>query len=262
MNTSANVKSSAGSHWYFRNGDPCYQVPMKTKSGMKKTTLADARELDLLPSVTTILRVLDKPALNEWKTEQAVLAALTSPRLSGESVDDFIHRIFQVERVQEAEAAAAAAKGTGIHDAIADALQAKPFDPQYTPYVKAVFPMIEALGKVVWVERILIGDGYAGRSDLLVENDVNQVLLDFKSTKKIPKQSYDEHKIQTAFYAKTLPKPANKHLLTGNIYLSTANPGEISLSAQEDWEETYERAAKPLIQIWNFLNDYYPGGKI
>src|SRR5436190_23373532 len=47
------------------------------------STLRDARKLGLLPSVTNILGVITKPELTAWLQEQAVLAALTLPRLEG-----------------------------------------------------------------------------------------------------------------------------------------------------------------------------------
>lgn len=82
------------SHWYSRSGQPVYEVEMKTKPGQfKRTTLREARALDLVPSVTTVLSVLDKPGLDTWKIEQAILAARTLPMLDGESEDDFVHRV-------------------------------------------------------------------------------------------------------------------------------------------------------------------------
>ena len=81
---------------------------------MRKTTLADARKLGLVPSVTTILKVLAAPALESWKIEQACLALLTSPRQADERDDAFVKRILQTDRVQDQEAAAAAERGTEI----------------------------------------------------------------------------------------------------------------------------------------------------
>lgn len=43
------------SHWYSKKGDPFHTIPKKNEKGNRVTTLADARELGLFPSVTTIL---------------------------------------------------------------------------------------------------------------------------------------------------------------------------------------------------------------
>ena len=62
------TKQDNGGHWYSRTGEPMHWVKRASGEGTRPTTLADARKLDLLPSVTTILRTLDKPPLNRWKT--------------------------------------------------------------------------------------------------------------------------------------------------------------------------------------------------
>lgn len=68
------------SHWYHRDGTACHQVQAKSGKGLRDTTLRDARELGLFPSTTSILKVINKPELENWKQTQAILAALTLPR--------------------------------------------------------------------------------------------------------------------------------------------------------------------------------------
>ena len=70
-------------HWYTRAGNPMYTIIGKNGKE-RNTTLRDARTLDLVPSVTTILGVAAKPGLEKWKQEQVLLAALTLPRQDGE----------------------------------------------------------------------------------------------------------------------------------------------------------------------------------
>lgn len=266
MSTVAKVYSRTSSHWYYMDGRPCYELPKKTGKGMKSPTLADARELNLLPGVTTILKVMHKPALQDWLIEQAVLAVMSTPRKPQEKDDEFVHRVLHVDKIQEQEAEAAAERGRSIHDAIELALHAQPFDERWKTYVMAVFPIVESLGKMVWTEKYLIGDGYAGRSDLLVENENSIVLLDIKTAKKMPeKGSWLEHKMQTAAYAETLGNVADRHILTGNIYVSTSDPGKVILFVQEDWKDTYLKGFRKLLEFWQWYNNYYPsrngGGK-
>lgn len=262
MNTAANIKKSDASHWYYADGSSCYTLPKKSGPGLKVPTLADARELQLIPSVTTILRILHKPALQDWLIEQSVLAVLTTPRHPGEQDDAFIRRVLHDEKVQDQEAKTAADRGTMIHDAIASHLKGEQYDPRGLPYVEAVLPIIKMLGRIQWTEKNLAGDGYAGRSDILLENDINLILLDFKSAKTMPtKDSWPEHRLQTAAYAKTLGNVADKHVITGNIYLSTVEVGKVAYFLQEDWLRTYEEGFMPLVKYWQFSNDYIPGGK-
>ena len=247
-------------HWYDIHGQPHHRVEKKSGSGQRATTIKDARENGWLPSVTSILKCINKPMLEKWKMMQACTAVLTSPRREGEDIDAFMERVLFQDEEQKQEAAAAADKGTAIHDAIELCIQGKEFNVAWKPYVEAVLPVIASLGKIVWTEKILVGDGYAGRSDILLETDLNLTLLDFKSSKKLPKESYAEHKMQTAAYAKTLGNVADKHIITGNLYISTVLPGATSLSLQEDWAYNYEQGFVSAMRLWQYLNSYRPGG--
>src|SRR6056300_705776 len=81
-------------HWYEKDGTPAYKVPMaKDPNKMRNTTLRDAKKLGLLPSVTTIIKEAAKPGLTNWIINQNIMAALTVPRIAGESDEDFIKRI-------------------------------------------------------------------------------------------------------------------------------------------------------------------------
>ena len=56
-------------HWYTQNGE------------LIDCDLRRARKENLLPSVTTITGMLDKPGLNEWRINNALYALLTMPAL-------------------------------------------------------------------------------------------------------------------------------------------------------------------------------------
>jgi hypothetical protein len=122
MSTQVYTNSSSG-HWYDREGNPVHEVPMKSKPGeMRNTTVADARKMSLVPSVTNILDVMDKPMLTAYKVNQGILAALTLPRIDGESLDDFAARAAEDSKQH---AASAAALGTLCHSKIEAALLVK-----------------------------------------------------------------------------------------------------------------------------------------
>lgn len=72
-------------HWYGWDAGkaqayPCYEVPYADGSGMRPATLADARKLGLMKSVTAVTDMLRKPNLETWKQEQMIHSALTLPR--------------------------------------------------------------------------------------------------------------------------------------------------------------------------------------
>ena len=108
------TRASESNHWYTRDGEPMYTVEA-AKGGQRATTLRDARKLSLVPSVTTILNVAAKPALNQWLQRQVLLAALTLPRRPDEPEDEWIARIMDDSKEQ---GRAAADLGTDIHASI------------------------------------------------------------------------------------------------------------------------------------------------
>jgi len=72
----------ASTHWYHKDGTPCYTVEYadkKRKGEFRPTTKRDAKKLDLVPSVTGILKVITKPGLEVWKQQQVLESAYTCP---------------------------------------------------------------------------------------------------------------------------------------------------------------------------------------
>ena len=65
-----------GNHWYTRTGDSMHEV-RALNGEMRPTNLRDARKYGLVPSVMTILGIIDKPGLTKWQIDQGILAALT-----------------------------------------------------------------------------------------------------------------------------------------------------------------------------------------
>lgn len=244
-------------HWYSTTGEPRHMVEMKTKPGQfRPTTLSDARKEGWWPSVTQILRVLDKPALNQWKVMQAVHAVVTAPDLPGEDIDAKLERVLNVECQQDAESEKARDLGTDIHAAIEGAIEGLGIPDEFSKHVTPVLDHIYSRGLVVDSEFIVVGSGYAGKVDLLIKTQEGLELYDLKTTKskKLPSMSYPDHRLQTAAYAMAY-KDASV-VATGNIYISTLNPGEFTDCRQTDWVETFEKGFQPVFQSWKWLNNY------
>jgi hypothetical protein len=53
-----------------------YEVPKAKGGGTRKTTIRDARKHGWYPSVTSILKIVDKPFLNAWIANQAIEACM------------------------------------------------------------------------------------------------------------------------------------------------------------------------------------------
>jgi hypothetical protein len=82
-------------HWYDKAGRPCYEVERADKKGMRPTTLRDARKMNLVPSVTSIIKCAAAPQLEKWKRDQVLIAALTLPRMPEESEQSWLARVEQ-----------------------------------------------------------------------------------------------------------------------------------------------------------------------
>ena len=122
-------------HWYDSDGTAVHQVPNKSKPGTtRNTTVADARKLHLYPSATNILSVMEKPQLVAYKVNQAILSALTLPRLPDETLDAFAVR---VAGDSEQHAISAAALGTLCHSKMEAALLVASMDQIDLEDVKA-----------------------------------------------------------------------------------------------------------------------------
>lgn len=266
--TAARTKPEGGGHWYDLDGTPRYEVQKADKSGLRSTTLADARKNNWVPSVTTILKVLHKEQLVRWMIEQAVLAVLTAPRKEGEPQDAFVKRVLQEEQQQDQEASIARDKGKEIHSALESYFSGEPVPPEMEVYARPVIDKMLEFGQRVSSEVILVGDDYAGMTDIIQDCPEWWRIWDFKSTKKLPEPNkggaWSEHRLQLSAYAKAFQNKLKrageklKPILVGNIYISTVNPGEFVICEHEDWEGTYEHGFAPIVRYWQWINRYRP----
>jgi len=233
--------SDAG-HWYNREGMPCYTL--KGANGkIRNTTLRDARKLNLLPSVTEIMKLLAKPGLERWKLEQVKLAALTLPQIDGETLDQFSMRI---SMDAEEHSIQARDLGTSIHGQIENYFQGK----QVTAHEKIVYSLF---GTQEWFAENSFAHplGYGGKIDLFSD----QWVIDYKTkdfTEKDLKKpfSYTEHILQLSAYRLGLNLPKAN---IANVFISRNNPGLIKI---EKHKSGLEVAFSALLEYWKAIKRY------
>jgi ATP-dependent exoDNAse (exonuclease V) beta subunit len=189
-----------------------------------------------------------------WQVEQGCLAVLTSPRRPDESIDDFVYRVLHVDQEHNQERDLAADEGTNIHNAIQLSLEGLEYDPKYRPHVEAVRREIDPLGYVVMTEKVVVGEGYAGRTDAVLENPEMITVLDFKGCNKLPDKPYDEHRMQMAAYSAALGNTGEKRVQCANVYINRNVPGEVKLCVIDDWQKEYEKF-KLLVRYWYLANN-------
>ncbi len=194
------ITAETNAHWYTATGEPRYDA-----------TLRDARKENLLPSATSILKLWPKGALESWKQEQLILSALTLPRLGGESLDAFAHRIVADGQSQ---AKTTAQWGTRFHD-LAERLHKGEVAVYTPPDMYNTFVHYEEwfnsnANEVIRCEHNVVNleKGYAGKLDLLaLLNDGRLALGDIKSrsVKNGKAVYYDEQPMQLVAYGQALP---------------------------------------------------------
>jgi hypothetical protein len=190
-------------HWYLPDGSPAYRIIGKNGKE-RNSTVKDAREHGLLPSVTTIIGCASKPALDVWKQQQAILSALTLPRLEGESEEDWLSRVVADSKETAKQAAE---RGTQIHGVI-EAFYEGIYIPELPTYVRAVETAInEHFGSQLWVsEKSFAYGGFGGKCDLVAKSGF---VVDFKTTEKdLDKLDYFfDHQMQLSAYRQGFEMP-------------------------------------------------------
>lgn len=247
----------SGGHWYKRDGEPFYTI-IGTNGSERSVTLRDARKVGAVPSVTTVLNVLSKPALENWKVEQGVLAALTLPRDPNESDEEFLDRVLEDSRQQ---ARVAAAIGTTIHDAIECKFKGYPVLEEYKQHADAVIEEIAKLypGVEDWQAESSFAHptGYGGKVDL--HSPSTGIVIDFKTKdgdadlwKRV---AYDQY-IQLAAYQTGLELPEAECV---NIFVSRTHPGTLKshtwkVQDIQHGKEVFAHALK----LWQTVKKYTP----
>lgn len=243
-----------------------YEVPLKDSSGMRPCTLADARKLNLLPSVTNILSIIHKPGLERWKQEQLLLASRTLPKLDGEAEDAFVARVIEDAETQSAQARE---KGTRIHDAISYYIKHKQIptdEPDMLALCEPVYKLIDKCVSHVWhCEDVLNATEYAGRVDLVCRWEEILTVVDYK-TQKMKTDSkgqpipavWDEWALQLAAYAGCLtPIDDDTPIRLINLIVDVNQPGVFIHEWPDDWQDYYE-TFQAALNLWKYFKDYEP----
>lgn len=219
-------------HWYDRAGGSQYDADLRK-----------ARKNGYVPSVTTVLSVVAKPALTNWLIDQAILAALTLPRAQDECEEAYLSRI---KADGKAQALAAAEEGTRIHDACEKYLAGDKFDERYATHARAAVDELHRLFPDVkdWVVEKSFAHplGYGGKVD--VHSPSTGIVADYKTKDgdfSDGKRLHYDQNIQLAAYQVGLflfpqqwvgghypPSKPIKFEQCANIFVSRTHAGKVA----------------------------------
>jgi hypothetical protein len=242
---------SESGHFYTRSGEPAYTVLSKDGK-TRNTTLRDARKLNLVPSVTTILSVAAKPGLELWKQQQLLLAALTLPKIDSESEDEYIDRIIRDSKEQ---GKAAADAGTDIHASIESFYLGKPRSTHLSHVKGTVDALLKHFGRQSWVaEKPFAHElGFGGKCDLhCLDIVVDIKTKEFGDPKEV--EAYDEHIMQLAAYREGLGMPEAR---CANLFVSRTVPGLVKIieHSEDDIKKGFEMFTH-LLKYWQLSKGY------
>lgn len=260
-----------GQHWYTQTGKTRHTY-VNAKGKRCDTTLRQARQENLLPSVTSILDMLPKDGLHRWK-ENTMLDLIRS----GTHPD-------KVQRVMADNLEQSARIGSKVHDYIEHALKGKKKDADITlsngvetrlsvmgdPLVEWV---LENTEKIYGLEEVITCNelGYAGTADVqALTTSQKFAIIDFKSWRSEGREKpfiTDSKPAQIAAYLKaewyadgTYNEPFTDNFYGANVFFSTEEPGRMHVQEynkkelDKAWRCFYKQALIP----WQDKKDYKP----
>jgi len=221
------IATEAG-HWYSPDGKPVHTVT--GRNGKERaTTLRDARSMGLLPSVTSIIRMMAAPGLERWKINQVLEAAWDVHQLNV-SQGEWNRRVIEQSQKIGKESAE---RGSQIHGYLEMFFSGD--QPLSKEAAEFVYPVVEGItdwsgvDPLEWqAERAFATDmGYGGAVDTYNQPDLEPgIVLDFKTKDFGPEDKepvgYDEHVMQLAAYRMGL---GMEDARCANVFVSRDYPG-------------------------------------
>ena len=262
-------------HFYEKTDsgvEPRHFVSMASRPGeLRPTRITDARKNGWYPSVTTVMGMLDKPALNDWRITEHLKVAYEWAETWGKpsdisdyTLDEWMREI--KECTQEA-LDKAPKDGTDFHDVLDKWFSGEQddIDPKFINTCRNVDGTIrDNAGACLWLAETSFVHpmGFAGKVDLRT-NDNGAWVLDHKTknTKdkwKPGKMAYPEMAMQLAAYRVGL---SLDNARCANVFICLEN-SEVEFH-EWDNEELDKQWANfsDLLRIWLRNAEYVPGSK-
>ena len=245
-------KSESG-HWYTQEGEPMYTI-IGANGKERNTTLRDAKNLGLVPSVTTILGMIAKPSLENWKIDQAINSALILTKDDLESTEEFLYRCKEHSKEIGKNAAK---KGTEIHAKIEKGFLGKSKNKIYKKikdYLDETFPNEEWIAEDSFCAEL----GYGGKIDLYSKSGI---FIDFKTKDNLKGKDparlvYDEHGMQLSAYAQGCNYKNPERV---SIFVDRKNPELISCHIWEkESHKKHINMFNSILPYWKLVKNYDP----
>lgn len=247
-------------HWYNKKGDCVYTVPYADASkGMRDTTMGDARKLKLVPSVTTIIGQLDKPAVTQWRINN-ILEECYITNIQ-DTLDGVEYKKEVLKHVKKREEMAPKL-GSKVHDELEQWYKSGANDQLNERIAPTVFTVREQIGKVDYIPEVSFAHslGFGGKVDLHWKAESKQhlgIVLDFKTKDTLDRKKmkgYSEHIMQLAAYRHGL---GVDYAECFNVFISTQDFNIIEVVQYKESElERHWEMFKCLLKYWQLSNKF------
>lgn len=242
-------------HFYTKEAEPRHFVEMKTRPGeLRPTRVSDAKKEKWLPSVTTVLDVLGKPALINWKIDQHLIQAHGMPH--GYGLDEYIS---EVKMRTENQMDKAPQAGTDLHNLMEEYWLKR--EESSSEAHRVCYPVYEKIishtGYLPAEPEVKFSHplGFAGMTDLVMAAATEWV-IDYKTKQtadkfKPGKMAYPDHSRQLAAYRNGLRMPKAR---CANVFVCLED-GQIDFHEhkEEDLQKGWE-TFKDCLRIWQREN--------
>lgn len=237
-------------HWYDKVGNPCYEIEKVDGSGLRPTTLRDAKKHGWLYSVTTVTSIPKKDGLDKWIYGRFLDIIDQNSSLINTNENWKTHVLGIHKQGQDS----VMLKGTKIHDAL-EFIYKNGYSNSDDDYSDFIEPVIVFLNKNFpgqeWISESSFAhkSGYGGKVDLKSRD--GSIVLDFKTKDKENLDKidfYDDYIMQLSAYKQGLVLPDAKCY---NLFISTMKKGELRL---KEWTEEEEERG---LGMFNNLLGYY-----
>ena len=259
----------SGQHWYTLAGEACHRQP-----DGKATTLREARTQNLVPSVSGIIGLIERPHLTKWKCDNMIKTTLKNPYVPGEPEQDYITRIHGYANIDKQKTLDF---GSRVHKAIEEynllhklrcsygnrySKFDESKDPELWPYLETYIRWAqERLKSIIAVEKTVVNTrwGYGGTIDLVcqIHGIKGEVIVDFKTQRYEGKRPtfHHEYGYQLAAYRKTF-KPIPK-CISLVINAIEPRPAVEKIYTAKELQRGW-RVFRSTIKVWQESKKYEP----
>ena len=221
----------------------------------------------IIPSVTRVIGVIDKPALVPWAVKETVteLAGAWQPGVA--YTQEQIDAILADSKSARFRTSKAALNiGSEAHDWLERYIKAQilltaaPTLPEYPPVLAAVNSYIEwekhrSYLRYIYSERKVysVKHMFSGTVDLVMEANGSVIVGDFKTSKGI----YPEYLVQSAAYAKALEEELGISVDRIAVIRIPKDGNEVEIEISDNVDELFE-VFLSCLTIWRWKNEWSP----